>query len=187
VSADVEHHLRACDGFTAVVAQVDPAQWRAATPCSDWDAAALEEHVIGFHEVLLLRPVGERADRPRSDSARRWLATDAAIRAVLASPARLDVAVDYFDGAIRRPRDLLRALTTDVLVHTWDLGRATDGPDRLDPDLCDRARREVDRTAPGGSALYAAPVPVPQGSDPQAHLLGLLGRDPSWQPRTSHR
>ena len=107
---------------------------------------------------------------------------------MLASPAVLDLAVDYFDGATRRPRDLLRALSSDVLVHTWDLGRATEGPDQLDPELCERAVRDADRAAPtaaGASALYAARVPVPEGSDPQTRLLGLLGRDPSWQPLRS--
>ena len=179
MTADVDRHLRACGGFTAVVDQVDPDQWT---------ATALVEHVIGFHEFLLLRPAGERADRPRNDPARRWHATHTAIRAVLASPTRLDLAVDYFDGATRRPRDLLPALTTDVVVHAWDLGRATGGPDRLDPDLCERGLRHLDRTTPAGSALYAAGVPVPEGSDPQAQLLGLLGRDPAWQPlRSSHR
>ena len=188
VTADVENHRRACGGFTAAVDQVDPARWAASTPCSEWDAAALVEHVIGFHEFLLLRPTGVRADRPRSGPAERWHATGAAIGAVLASPAVLDLAVDYFDGATRRPRDLLRALTSDVLVHTWDLGRATDGPDQLDPELCERALRDADRAAPtaaGASALYAARVPVPEGSDPQTRLLGLLGRDPSWQPLRS--
>ena len=103
---------------------------------------------------------------------------------MLASPDLLDGPVGYFDGETRRPRELLGALTLDVLVHTWDLARATGGPDRLDPVLCDWAWRDARRTpARQASPLYAAPVPVPGGSEPQTHLLGLLGRDPSWAPR----
>jgi hypothetical protein len=30
------------------------------------------EHVIGFHDVLLLRPLGLKPDRPRDDTQRRW-------------------------------------------------------------------------------------------------------------------
>jgi hypothetical protein len=30
------------------------------------------EHVIGFHDVLLLRPLGVKPDRPRDDPQRRW-------------------------------------------------------------------------------------------------------------------
>jgi len=185
VSEDVERHRRACAGWATVVGGVEPGRWEVPTPCSEWDAGALVEHVIGFHEFLLLRPVGRRADRPRRGPAPRWRATDVAIQQVLADPALLDAPIDYFDGGTRRPRELLGALTTDVLVHTWDLARATGTPDRLDPELCDWAWHDARRTDPvrQASALYAAPVPVPGGSDPQTHLLGLLGRDPSWAPR----
>jgi len=187
VSEDAERHRRACVGWTAVVDGVEPGRWEVPTPCSEWDAGALVEHVIGFHEFLLLRPVGRQADRPRRGPAARWRATDVTIQQLLASPALLDGAVDYFDGATRRPRELLRALTLDVLVHTWDLARATGGPDRLDPELCDWAWRDARRTAPArqASPLYAAPVPVPDEREPQTHLLGLLGRDPSWAPRSA--
>lgn len=35
---------------------------------TEWDARGVLEHVIGFHEVLLLlRPLGIRADRPKND------------------------------------------------------------------------------------------------------------------------
>jgi hypothetical protein len=30
------------------------------------------EHVIGFHDVLLLRPLGLKPDRPRDEPCRRW-------------------------------------------------------------------------------------------------------------------
>jgi uncharacterized protein (TIGR03086 family) len=189
MSADVERHQRACSAFTAIVDLVRPAQWSGPTPCSEWDAGALVEHVIGFHDFLLLRPAAVRAERPRSDPAQRWRATDAAIRQVLASPAILDRPVEYFDGATRRPREMLPALTTDVLVHTWDLGRAIAGPDRLDPDLCERALRDARRSAQPRqtSALFGPVVPVPEGFDSQSSLLALLGRDPLWQPLRSAR
>ncbi|MDQ1466873.1 MAG: hypothetical protein QOH10_1288, partial [Actinomycetota bacterium] len=56
----VVRHRRACDGFAGVADRVPAERWTAATPCSEWDARALVEHVIGFHEFLLLRPLGVR-------------------------------------------------------------------------------------------------------------------------------
>ena len=177
-------HGRACAGFSAVVGLVRPDQWGVATPCSEWDARGVVEHVIGFHEFLLLRPVGVRADRPRDDPARRWQATEAAIGRVLAISAVLDRPVEYFDGGTRPPREMLGALTTDVLVHTWDLARAVGVPDGADPALWERALRDARRSASPrqAAALFGPEVPVPDGSDAQACLLGLLGRDPSWLP-----
>ena len=34
------------------------------------------------------------------------------------------------------------------------------------------------------SGQYGPRVPVPEGSDVQTRLLGLIGRDPAWRPPT---
>ena len=71
-------HRAAVRGFTRTVEGVPDEAWRRPTPCTEWDAGALVEHVIGFHEFLLLGPLGVRAHRPRVGSRPRWLATDRA-------------------------------------------------------------------------------------------------------------
>jgi uncharacterized protein (TIGR03086 family) len=177
-----DEHRAALAGFTAVVRQVPADAWHVPTPCTEWDAAALVEHVIGFHEFLLLAPLGVRAHRPRAGSPARWLATERAIRSVLDDPDTLDPPASYFDGATRRPAELLPALAEDTLVHTWDLARAVGLPDRLDADACERAYANARRRAPDGvgSDLFAQPVAVAADAPVQERLLGLLGRDPQW-------
>src|SRR6476619_5722064 len=69
VSDPVERHRRACAGFLYVADLVPADRWDRPTPCSEWDTRALVEHVIGFHEVLLLRPMGVQANRPRTGPA----------------------------------------------------------------------------------------------------------------------
>jgi uncharacterized protein (TIGR03086 family) len=160
------HHI-ACDGFASVADRVADDDWDAPTPCSDWDARALVEHVIGFHEVLILRPLGVRAGRPRTGPAARWRATQAALMDALEQ-----------DGA---PRDLLAALTTDVLVHTWDLARATAVPAALDADLC-RVAYEAATVGPfpRDPTMFGPAVPVADDADLTTKLLAFYGRDPSW-------
>jgi uncharacterized protein (TIGR03086 family) len=181
-TTDAGEHRVALAGFTAVVRHVPGDAWQVPTPCGEWDAAALVEHVIGFHEFLLLAPLGVRAHRPRAGSLARWLASERAIHSVLDDPDALDRPTSYFDGATRRPAELLPALADDTLVHTWDLARAVGRPDRLDAGACDRAyanaRRRV--TDAVGSELYAPPVAVSAEAPVQERLLGLLGRDPRW-------
>ena len=63
----IYRHRRACYGFGAVVEQVGE-RWERPSPCPEWDARDVLEHVIGFHEVLLFRPLGIKANRPRDDS-----------------------------------------------------------------------------------------------------------------------
>jgi uncharacterized protein (TIGR03086 family) len=180
----IERHGRALTGFTAVVDWVPADGWDHRTPCPSWDTRALVEHVIGFHEFLLLRPLGLRAHRPRAGPAARWRATDTAIRRAHADPAALRDPVAYFDGTTRRPVEVLDALAADTLVHTWDLARAVGAPDRLDPTLCERAYDDAvgSAAARGESELFGAPILVADDADLQDHLLGLLGRDPAWAP-----
>ena len=125
----VERHRRACDGFSRVAALVQPDQWELPTPCTEWDARALVEHVIGFHDFLLLRPLGVRANRPRTDPAARWKATRVALFRALDTEGVVDQATELPGGGRSTPRMMLAALTTDVLVHTWDLdGRSVNHP-----------------------------------------------------------
>jgi uncharacterized protein (TIGR03086 family) len=122
----VDAHRRACAEFSRTAALVHPDQWEQPTPCSEWDARALVEHVIGFHDFLLLRPMGVRANRPRTDPVARWEATRIAIFTALDAPGALDQATDLPGGGQSTPRKMLGALTTEMLVHTWDLAEATD-------------------------------------------------------------
>jgi uncharacterized protein (TIGR03086 family) len=182
-----EWHRRSLDGFSAVVRAVPATRWAAPSPCNEWDARAVVEHVIGIHEFLLLRPLGVRAHRPRTGPAARWLATDTAASGVLEDPTALARDVEFFDGARRRPAELLPSLATDTLVHTWDLARATGVASELDPKLCRLAYGDAVSAgeARARSGLYAPEVPVAAGAPLQDRLLGLLGRDPRWSRTAS--
>jgi len=64
-------HLRVCARFGAAVAAAN-GRWDRPSPCSEWDARGVLEHVIGFHDVLLLRPLGAKPSRPRDRPEQRW-------------------------------------------------------------------------------------------------------------------
>ena len=179
----VERHRRACDAFAAVAAAIPADGWSAPTPCTDWDARAVVEHVIGFHEFLLLRPMGVRANRPRDDEPARWRATSDALFAALAPDGALDRATELPGGGTSTPRTMLAALTTDVVIHTWDLARSAGIAVELDPQCCAIALRAAEAHPPDPSAgMIAPPVAVPADAGAQARLLGAYGRDPSWTP-----
>ncbi len=132
------------------------------------------EHVIGFHDVLLLRPLGLKPDRPRGDPQVRWQLTYDSLAEAFGSggATRLDT------------RKLIPSLTRDVLVHTWDLARAVGADDRLDPGWCELfyAGLPADPQALSASGMFSAPIAVHGEIDVQTKLLARLGRDPSWRP-----
>jgi uncharacterized protein (TIGR03086 family) len=174
VASVVDQHRQACDAFSRIVRSVGD-RWGAVSPCSAWDARGVVEHVIGFHDVLLLRPLDAKPDRPRDDPVERWALTLDTLFEALTRPNVVDA-----DRA-----SMLGVLTTDVLVHTWDLARAIGDRADLDPGLCqvgyERARANLDRLVESG--MFAAPVAIPKDAGVQDRLLALLGRDPAW---TSH-
>ena len=63
-------HRRVCKTFGDEVRAIGN-HWQAPSPCGDWDARGVLEHVIGFHDVLLLRPLGAKPNARRTI---RWAA-----------------------------------------------------------------------------------------------------------------
>ena len=179
----IADHERARQGFTEVVESVDPSRWDAASPCPDWDARGIVEHVIGFHEMLFLKPLGVKADRPREDPVARWKATDTALSEALGRDGVLDQQVQGPMGDTT-PRSLLPALTSDVLVHSWDLARAVGLDVELDPELSAAGlamgQKNSDRLQASG--MFGVPIAVPDDAPVQDRMLGQFGRDPAWRP-----
>jgi uncharacterized protein (TIGR03086 family) len=178
----IERHRRACAGFSRVVGRFEPDEWERPTPCTDWDARAVVEHVIGFHDFLLLRPLGARAHRPCTDPAARWEATSRALFDALAVAGALERPTELPGGGQSSPAKMLGALTTDVLVHTWDLARAVDVPAELDAELCTSALDAVRAgDLPRDGGMFRPAVRVAVDADATAQLVALYGRDPEWQ------
>jgi uncharacterized protein (TIGR03086 family) len=145
------------------------------------------EHVIGFHDVLLLRPLGLKPERPRDDPQRRWQLTydriqDAFRRRELFERVIEVPAVGKNPATQLDASKLVPRLTQDVLVHTWDLARAVGADDSLDPEWCAAFLDQLpaDRSALSASGMFAAPIAVSDQADTQSRLLARLGRDPSW-------
>jgi len=171
-----ELHLAVCRRFGEAVQSAN-GKWDRRSPCDEWDARAVLEHVIGFHDVLVLRPLGLKPNRPREDPQVRWQLTYDSLAEALApgKTARLDT------------HQLIPKLTRDVLVHTWDLARAVGADDRLDPGWCELfyADLPADLQASTPSGMFKASLAVNHETGAQARLLARLGRDPSWRSEFS--
>jgi uncharacterized protein (TIGR03086 family) len=180
----IDAHQRACDGFQAVADQVPDDKWGVPTPCTEWDARALVEHVIGFHEFLLIRPLGARAHRPREGPADRWRATATALFDALSEPDALDRETELPGGGTSSPRTMLASLTNDVVAHHWDLARATGIDLDPDPDLVARAWEiaSSDKSFGGGGDMFDPAVQVPEDAPVLDKLVARYGRDPAWSP-----
>ena len=173
----VEMFERAASAASGLARSVRPEQMGLATPCSEWDVAALLEHMAGGPGYLLgALEVGD-------ESVGRW-PEPAAIDAVvsrLGEPGALDRPCMSPAGFEWSVAEAAAGTAMDQLIHTWDLAVAL-GVDRtLDAEVTDAVVSMFLPQMPdvGRQAGFVGPA-VEVGADPspQDALLGAMGRDP---------
>ena len=161
----------------AVVRGVKSDQLGDPTPCAAWDVRALISHVCQVVTAVELAGHGgpipsELWTRERADAA-----FGAAARAWDEPPAG---PIDM--GGQEMPAPVVGAmLGADLVVHGWDLARATG--QAWDVPAGDAERFLQGFVAQGRQmGLFADPVPVAADAGPLDRVLGLSGRDPAWRP-----
>jgi uncharacterized protein (TIGR03086 family) len=179
-------YRRAQNTFGKHVHGVRADQWNAPTPCAEWDVRALVNHVLG--EIRWAVPlfaggtiaeVGDRLDGDLlgDDPVAAWDdAAPAAIAAVDADGA-MDGTVHLSFGDVPGS-EYATQLFADLLIHGWDLARATGQDDRLDSELvaaCAGWFAGMADAYRGAGAVGPRPA-VPADADPQAALLAEFGR-----------
>jgi uncharacterized protein (TIGR03086 family) len=181
----LQRHRRALAGFDTVVdfAAGDPDLWARPTPCEGWTARDVVNHVMEIHVVVAHR-LGEEVEGPKpaeaDEIAGGWRAArDAALRA-LAHDGALDRLISVPNGGEMAAGRFVNVITTDVLVHTWDIARAVGADERLDPDLVERAHKAaipMDALI-RSSGMFGPRIEIGDDADPQSKMLAFFGRDP---------
>ena len=103
----------------------------------------------------------------------------AGVESVLADPDRAGSIVETPMGEMPFEVVMGQFGCMDLLVHTWDLARATGGDERIDADAANRGLRSAQahgRDAPWPRHVQARPSSLPAGADAQTRLLSFLGR-----------
>jgi len=171
-----------------LVAAVRPEQWAAPTPCSAWDVRALVAHLVGGNQRFAALVSGASTlEELRGAAAGDVLGDDPvgafgnAAEAVLAAfrlPGALDRLVTIPFGTVPGTVALNLRLT-EVLVHSWDLARATSQPVHFDDALVEQeyqfSARSLTQVSPERSP-FAAPTDASADSSGLDRLAALLGR-----------
>lgn len=187
--ADLDQALLAA---TVIVAGIRPGQWTAPTPC-DVDARTLTGHVVAgsllFAALLrdgIMPAAGTLGDDVLGDDpvaafrrAGAGLTGAFAAPGVLAHPYPAPPGVAAPSGMVSGA-DLLHVRLVEILVHGWDIARATGQPTEFPDDLARRvlaAAQRIPKPPPGPGSPFAPEAAVPAGAPAIDALAGFLGRE----------
>jgi uncharacterized protein (TIGR03086 family) len=187
-----DRYRRRADAFERKVAAVRAEQWSCPSPCAAWDARGVVRHIVDMHAAML-RPLDRTLSPAPSvddDPLAAYRSARADVEMVLSGPDA-QTESDTPGGRMTVEQHIDRVVSDDLVLHGWDLARATGQDDAMDPEdvrlIWERTRSipadlmERFRT-PGafgpGIEVFGQAVDVPDDAPLQDRLLGLIGRDP---------
>jgi len=183
VSTYADHYKKVAVEFTRRVEAVPANAWDNPAPCEGWVARDVVRHLVewvpGFFSSYahLALPTPPSVD---DDPVAAWRVLDDALQSALDHP---EIALREFDMrgttySVEHAIDMF--VSGDLVVHTWDVARATGLDETLDPD-------EVHALFVGmepmdemlrKSGHYGPRVEVPDDADEQTRLIAFTGRRP---------
>ena len=183
---------RLFDAVQHLVDGVKPDQWTAPTPCPDWNVRELLQHVTNGNVIFATLAPGERPPGPITAEERAvdWLGADASAGFRATGKVMHDAFMTpgFLEGRFETPvlgeqagATIVHMRMNELLIHGWDLARATAQPADLPPDLAEHALRMwqtrlADRPREG--MPFAAPQSVADDAPAIDRLAAFLGRQP---------
>ena len=179
-------HIEALAHTRRIVAGVAPDQWGDPTPCDDWDLRALVNHVVAGNfwvapllEGQTIEDVGTRYDGDvlGSDPLAAYDRSSLEAQTAGSAPGALEApcALSYgtVPGAVYLGHRIL-----DVVIHGWDIAKATGQDPTIGPELVERCRAimEPELGLIQGSGMFGTPVTVDEDASAEARLLATIGR-----------
>jgi uncharacterized protein (TIGR03086 family) len=166
------------DKWESVYRGVGDEQWDAPTPCDGWSVRDLVEHNLTWQArggALL-----GAATAPGDD----WDAIRAAYEAQLSDPANLEGTVPQFADVPKA--ELAAFMIGDLLIHSWDLARATGADETLPGPAVDATLAGLHHVPPEllrghnplGMAMMGPEVEPPADASQQDRMLAFTGRRP---------
>jgi uncharacterized protein (TIGR03086 family) len=177
-----DRYRKLAAAFTTKVAAVPDDRWGNPSPCPGWTALDVVRHVAETPAMFFGLVGADMGPLPSvdADPMVAWGATRDRVQAALDDPELANTEFDGFFGRSTFAGAVDRFVCFDLVVHGWDLARATGLDERIDPE---EVMRVWNDSRAFGDALRTqgvcgTEVPVPTDADQQQRLLGFLGRHP---------
>jgi uncharacterized protein (TIGR03086 family) len=163
------------------------------TPCTEYTLGDLIDHVSGLSlafTAAAAKDTSQTGAAPSGDAARLpadWHARIPQQLTALAEAWREPAAWEGTTqaGGIEFPGAIAGKIAmNELVVHGWDIAKATGQPFSCDPESLAACLDFVSLAAAEGGDTdgpFGPPVAVPADAAPLDRVIGLTGRDPAWQ------
>ena len=184
----IEVYESAVKALVPILAGVTAAQINSGTPCSEWSVQSLINHAIAiqsFGNAVLtkaspnmasIKDVGHALPSEGAEAAFKSI-TDTTLAAL--KSVNLEDVVETPFGAMPASNFIMIPIT-DMIIHKWDLAKATGQNATIDDALAEIGFRVLSPVIAGGreGGAFGPEVTVLASASAQDKLLGLSGRTP---------
>jgi len=179
-AAIAERYRRLSSAFADKVAAVPEDRWGSPSPCEGWTASDVVQHVVDSSGMFFGFVGRETPESPSvdEDPVAAFDAVRTAVQADLDDPDRAGTTFEGFSGPSTFGDAVDRFLAFDLVVHGWDLARATGLDEAIDPAELGRIAEAAEAMGPmlRSSGAFGPEVAVGPDADQQTRLLAFLGR-----------
>lgn len=180
----------AANELAGLVRNVSDGDLKAPTPCPEYTVGDLLDHINGLSLAFIMaaKKTPLEGAGPSGDAARLPLDFRESMPERLHELAQAWRAPEAWEGmtaagGVDLPGDVAAAVALDeIVLHSWDLARATGQPFEVAPDLLEIVHGFVSSIGPDDrdGSLFGAAVEVDSNAPLLERVLGLSGRDPAW-------
>ena len=184
----------------ALLLGVDDGELAAPTPCPEWNVAALLDHLMGL-SVAFAQAARKRVDAagtsgpPPEPSAEHlshhWRSRLPVLLEELATAWKDPAAWTGTSqaGGVTMPATALgHVAMNELIMHSWDLARATGQEYAIDPRILETLVEFLaEFPAEGTPGLFGPVVPTDTEAELLDRALALTGRDARWRPPRRRR
>lgn len=182
MSDTAEKYRVRAQAMTEKIEGVPEDAWSNQSPCEEWKARDLVDHLVGttgmfFGFIGKDAPSGPSVD---DDPVGAWRAARDGMQAALDDPEIAGTGYDGLFGPTTFEESVGRFICADLIVHNWDLSRATGQDEALPEDAMKEIKAEMEpySDAMRQPGAFGPEVEPPAGADEQTKFLCFLGRTP---------
>lgn len=180
MTAIADRYRRLSEAFALKVAAVPDDRWDSPTPCDEWTARELVQHVVDTQGLFLGFVGRELGDIPPvdQDPVAAWRAASTVVQNDLDDPERATEEYDGLHGRTLWEQGVNDFLSFDLVVHNWDLSRATGLAEHINPEDAEWVLQRCEELGDvmQSSGAIGPVLDVPPDADVQTRMLARVGR-----------